>query len=92
MSQSTRIIYRNLRGRTGHTFNRAALNRCSAVILTAAQWHRVVPPNPDDPWGRPHLGDADVYVPNIGRNDPEGATTRLNSSRTSTGTSNSTCR
>jgi hypothetical protein len=74
MSHSIRLIYRNQQGRSRKNFNWSPINKRSAVIVTAAEWKPVSPPNPEDMNGRPHLGDANVYVTNIGPHDPEGGT------------------
>ena len=73
MSQSIRVVYRNARGRIRANFNWPPISRTSAVLITAAEWG----PGPLDPSlplpGRPHLGDANVYVTNIGpHGDPGG--------------------
>jgi hypothetical protein len=72
MSQSIRIIYRNQQGRSRKNWNWDAINKHSAVIITAAEWAPVFPPDPTDMNGRPNLGEANVYVTNIGPHDPEG--------------------
>jgi hypothetical protein len=51
--------------------NWSPIHQKSAVIITAAQW------NPSggifgELVGRPVLGDANVYVTNVGPHDPEG--------------------
>jgi len=70
MSQSIRVIYRNQQGRQRKNFNWPPITKRSAVIVTAAEWK--AGRDPYDSTGRPHLGDADVYVTNIGPHDPEG--------------------
>ena len=73
MSQSIGVVYRQLQGRVRTNFNWPPISRKSAVLITAAEWG---PGNidPTDPFpGRPHLGDASVYVTNIGpHGDPGG--------------------
>lgn len=63
MAHSIRVLYRNLQGRVRCNFNWAPINRKSAVVITAAEWGA---------GDRPHLGEANVYVTNIGAHDPEG--------------------
>ncbi|MBO3086381.1 hypothetical protein [Cellulomonas fengjieae] len=72
MSQSIRLIYRNQQGRIPKNFNWDPITKRSAVVITAAEWK--AGRDPIDATGRPHVGDADVYVTNIGPHDPEGAT------------------
>jgi hypothetical protein len=69
--RSIRIIYRNVQGRVKRTFNWEGLTESSAVVITAAEWKAGVDPF-DSPPGRPHLGNANVYVTNVGPHDPEG--------------------
>ncbi len=70
MSQSIRIIYRNVQGRCKMNFNWPPITKRSAVIVTAAEWRAGT--DPFDSTGRPNPGEADVYVTNIGPHDPEG--------------------
>lgn len=70
MSRSIRLIYRNMRGRTAINYNWTPIKKRSAVIVTAAEWR--AGGDPHDATGRPHLGEANVYVTNIGPHDPEG--------------------
>jgi hypothetical protein len=72
MSRSIRLIYRNQQGRSRHNFNWDAIDKRSAVIITAAEWQ--AGGDPFDATGRPNLGEANVYVTNIGPHDPEGGT------------------
>ena len=72
MSRSIRLIYRNQQGRTRHNWNWDAITKRSAVVITAAEWR--AGGDPFDETGRPNLGDANVYVTNIGPHDPEGGT------------------
>lgn len=70
MARSIRLIYRNMQGRSRHNFNWDAITKRSAVIITAAEWR--AGQDPIDSTGRPHLGEASVWVTNIGPHDPEG--------------------
>ncbi|MEA3035430.1 MAG: hypothetical protein QOH04_1192 [Sphingomonadales bacterium] len=72
MSRSIRLIYRNQMGRSKHNYNWPPITKRSAVVITAAEWK--AGNNPEDSSGRPVLGDADIYVTNIGSHDPEGGT------------------
>jgi hypothetical protein len=72
MSRSTRVIFRQTQGRSRHNFNWPPISRLSAVLVTAAEWAPGTDPSEPLP-GRPHLGNADVYVTNIGpHGDPGG--------------------
>lgn len=71
MARSIRLIYRNLQGRVRCNHNWDAITKRSAVLVTAAEWQQQGF-DPFDAEGRPHLGDANVYVTNIGPHDPEG--------------------
>ena len=72
MARSIRVFYPQTQGRVRKNFNWPPINLDSAVIITAAEFRPqfgglfagVVTP------GRPHLGEANVYVTNIG---PHGA-------------------
>ena len=72
MSRSIRIIYRNEQGRSRKNWNWDAITKRSAVLVTAAEWRAGA--DPFDSSGRPNLGEANVYVTNIGPHDPEGGT------------------
>src|SRR5215469_1136329 len=72
MSRSIRLVYRNQQGRLRKNFNWDAITKRSAVIITAAEWK--AGSDPADATGRPHLGEANIYVTNIGPHDPEGGT------------------
>ena len=72
MSRSIRLIYRNMKGRSRMNYNWGPITKRSAVIITAAEWS--AGREPYDSTGRPHLGEANIYVTNIGPHDPEGAT------------------
>jgi hypothetical protein len=72
MAESIRVIYRHVHGRVRANFNWAPINKASAVLVTAAEWGpgRL---DPSDPLpGRPFLGEANVYVTNIGVHGDEG--------------------
>jgi hypothetical protein len=68
MARSIRIVYQGVQGRVRRNFNWPPITEQSAVIITAAEWR----PGNGILDGRPHLGDADVYVTNVGPHDPEG--------------------
>jgi len=53
-------------------YNWTPITKRSAVIITAAEW--AAGRDPFDETGRPNLGEANVYVTNIGPHDPEGST------------------
>jgi hypothetical protein len=72
MSHSIRLLYRNQQGRSRKNCNWGAVTKRSAVIITAAEWSAGL--DPYDATGRPHLGEASVFVTNIGPHDPEGGT------------------
>jgi len=73
MSQSIRVVYRQAQGRIRANFDWPPISRTSAVLITAAEWEPgALNPNLPLP-GRPHLGEANVYVTNIGpHSDPGG--------------------
>jgi hypothetical protein len=71
MARSIRILYRQQQGRIRKNVNWGPISEKSAVVVTAAEW------KPSGGIfgaldGRPHLGDANVYVTNVGPHDPEG--------------------
>lgn len=70
MVRSTRLILRGVQGRVRHNHNFAPIHQNSAVIITACQFrfHGGIFGSA----GRPFLGDADVYVTNVGPHDREG--------------------
>lgn len=70
MAHSIRLLYRNMQGRCRINYNWGPITKRSAVLVTAAEW--VAGRDVYDETGRPHLGDADVWVSNIGPHDPEG--------------------
>jgi hypothetical protein len=73
MARSIRVLYNNMQGRSRHNFNWAPINKKSALIVTAAEFHW-----PGGLGGledvRPHLGAANIWVTNIGVHGPEGDT------------------
>jgi hypothetical protein len=71
MARSIRILYRGVQGRVRRNFNWSPITAKSAVVITAAEWAfsgGIFGPTA----GRPNLGEASVYVTNIGPHDPEG--------------------
>lgn len=71
MARSTRVIFRSVQGRVRVNHNWEPIRQDSAVVVTASEWRffgGVL-----GAAGRPHLGEADVYVTNVGAHDPEGA-------------------
>jgi hypothetical protein len=74
MAHSIRILYRGVRGRVRRNFNWPPINLDSPVIITAAEF------KPQfgglggglKTLGRPHLGEANVYVTNVGPHGSEG--------------------
>ncbi len=65
MARTIRVFYRGVQGRTRANFNWDAITERSTVIVTAAEWSPsggIFPPSE----GRYLLGEADVYVTNIG--------------------------
>ncbi|QJE01157.1 hypothetical protein HH212_14870 [Massilia forsythiae] len=70
MARSIRLIYRNIQGRVRINHNWEAITKSAAVLITAAEWR--AGNDPYDDTGRPNLGEANVYVTNIGPHDPEG--------------------
>lgn len=71
MSRSIRVLYPGVQGRVRRNFNWAPITEKSAVAITAAEW-RPAGGIFGLTEGRPLLGDADVYVTNVGPHDPEG--------------------
>jgi hypothetical protein len=71
MARSIRILYRGVQGRVRLNFNWPPITEKSAVIITAAEW-RFDGGIFGATSGRPNLGEANVYVTNIGPHDPEG--------------------
>lgn len=70
MARSIRIFYPGVQGRVRMNYNWAPITEKSAVVITAAEW-KGTRSHAD---GRPHLGEANVYVTNIGPHDAEGGT------------------
>ena len=72
MARSIRVFYQGVQGRVRRNFNWPPINRKSAVIITAAEWI----PDPGSLFGlegvRPHLGEATIWVSNVGVHGPEG--------------------
>ncbi len=71
MARSIRVLYQGVQGRVRRNFNFPPITEKSAVVITAAEWSF------DGgifglTAGRPNLGEANVYVTNIGPHDPEG--------------------
>ena len=68
MASSIRILYRGVQGRVRRNFNWTPINLDSPVIITAAELQPQFGGLGGGPKtvGRPHLGDADVYVTNVG--------------------------
>lgn len=68
MTRSTRIIFRNMQGRTRHNYNWDAISQETAVVMTAAMWQ--FSGGISGATGRPVLGpegqEPNVYVTNIG--------------------------
>ncbi|MDD5409797.1 MAG: hypothetical protein PHF31_00035 [Methylobacter sp.] len=72
MSESIRVVYRQMQGRIRANFNWPPISRTSAVLITAAEWGPGHDPSEPLP-GRPNLGEANIYVTNIGpHGDPGG--------------------
>lgn len=74
MARSIRILYRAQQGRLRKNFNWPPINLDSAVLITAAEFTPVFGGLGDGPktLGRPLLGEANVYVTNVGPHGPEG--------------------
>lgn len=70
MARSTRILYRGMQGRLRMNSNWAPIHKNSAVVITAAEY--ALEGGITGTAGRPLLGEANVYVTNIGPHDPEG--------------------
>lgn len=73
VARSTRILYRAQQGRVRKNFNLPHINLDSAVIITAAEFTPAFGGLGGGPktLGRPHLGEANVYVTNVGPHGPE---------------------
>lgn len=81
MAQSIRVLYQGEQGTSRKNFNWDPIKLDSAVIITAAEFvpdfgevgsGRIAPAHKT--LGRPNLGEANVYVTNIGAHGPEGDT------------------
>ena len=70
MAQSTRFIRRGVQGRVRQNFNFAPIHQNSAVIITACEFGFFG--GIAGAAGRPLLGEADVFVTNVGPHDAEG--------------------
>ena len=70
MARSTRFIRRGVQGRVRQNLNFAPIHQNSAIIITACEFRFVG--GIAGAAGRPHLGEADVFVTNVGPHDPEG--------------------
>jgi hypothetical protein len=71
MARSIRILYQGVQGRVRRNFNWPPIKKNSAVVITAAEWS-FAGGTFGPTVGRPNLGEANVYVTNIGPHDPEG--------------------
>ena len=71
MARSIRLLYRGEQGRVRKNVNWAPITEKSAVLITAAEWKPTggIFGALD---GRPHLGEANIWVSNVGPHDPEG--------------------
>lgn len=70
MARSVRVFYNNQQGRSRKNFNWTPINKKSAVVITAAEFH------PPGGLGglediRPSLGEASIWVSNVGVHGPE---------------------
>jgi hypothetical protein len=70
MARSVRFIRKGVQGRVRQNFNFAPIHENSAVIITASEFKFA--PGIGEHLGRPFLGEASVFVTNIGPHDPEG--------------------
>jgi hypothetical protein len=70
MARSIRVLYRGVQGRVRRNFNWPPITEKSAVVITAAEYRLSGGIFGTD--GRPLLGEANVYVTNVGPHDPEG--------------------
>jgi hypothetical protein len=69
MARSFRVIFPSVQGRLRVNQNIAPISQNSAVIITACEFRFFG--GIFGTAGRPHLGEADVYVTNVGPHDPE---------------------
>ena len=74
MSRSVRVLYRGVKGRVRRNFNWPPINLDSAVVVTAAEFTPRFGGLGGRPQtlGRPLLGDANVWVTNVGPHGEEG--------------------
>lgn len=73
MARSVRVFYSGIKGRVRKNFNWSPINRKSAVLITAAEFHWPSTPGFGGLEGiRPHLGSANIWVTNVGVHGPEG--------------------
>ncbi len=70
MARSNRYLYRGVQGRVRENVNWSPINKNSAVVITAAEY--ALDGGIAGTAGRPRLGEANVYVTNIGPHNPEG--------------------
>jgi hypothetical protein len=68
MARSIRVLYRGVQGRVRRNFNWQPINLDSPVIITAAEFvpHFGGVGGGPRTLGRPNLGEANVYVTNVG--------------------------
>jgi hypothetical protein len=69
MARSSRLLIRGVQGRRRHNHNFAPIRQASAVVITAAEWKFAG--GIFGTAGRPHLGEANVWITNIGPHNPE---------------------
>jgi hypothetical protein len=75
MARSIRVFYDNQQGRIRKNVNSGFINRKSAVVITAAEFIRPATPTLGGlELIRPHLGEANIWVSNVGVHGPEGGT------------------
>lgn len=76
MARSLRVLYRNQVTRSRKNLNWDAIDLDSAVIVTAAEFKHGFEMGSFDTGpktkGRPHLGEANVYVTNVGPHGQDG--------------------
>ena len=73
MARSVRVLYRGQQGRSRKKFNWAPIKLDSAVVITAAEFRFAVGDfRGPQTLGRPHLGEANIQVTNVGPYGPEG--------------------
>jgi hypothetical protein len=69
MARSTRFILRGVQGRVRRNHNFGPIRQDSAIVITACEFRFAG--GVFGAAGRPHLGEANVFVTNIGPHDPE---------------------